>query len=132
MGGRVITLSIAPAIARDGRARFSKLHRARALSERGDASVDFAHFVDVDAPPFALDLTAVRDLAARFRVEWCLAQNHRRTTVGEILFGEDGGGDVERVVARERVDPVVRVGNLPRALYRRRADCDCALDTGHG
>src|SRR5882757_8040 len=99
MSGRVITLGVAPAVARNGRPRVSKLHCARALSERGDASVDFAHFVDVDAPPFALDLTAVRDLAARFGVEWRLAQNHRRTTVGEILFGEDGGGDVERVVA---------------------------------
>jgi hypothetical protein len=78
MRGGVIALGIAAAIARNRRPCFSKLHRARAFSERSDAPVDFAHFVDVDAPPFALDLTTVGDLSAGFGVEWRRAGSLRR------------------------------------------------------
>src|SRR6266849_1437120 len=123
----VIALGVATTIARNRRPRFSKLHSARYFSERGNPSVDFADFVDVDAPSLALDLTAVGDLAARFGIEWRLAQDHGGATVRQILLGENGGGDVERVVARERVDPVVSVGNLTRPLNRRRADAKRAF-----
>src|SRR5712664_321307 len=91
----VIALCVAPTIARNCRPRFSKLHSARYFSERGNPSVDFADFVDVDAPSLALDLTAVGDLAAGLGVEWRLAQDHGSAAVGQVLFGEDRGGDVK-------------------------------------
>src|SRR6266853_5294011 len=69
----MIALGVAPTISRNGRPRFPKLHSAHGLSKRRDASVDFADFVDVDAPPFTPDLAPVRNLPARLGVKWCLA-----------------------------------------------------------
>src|SRR5882672_3360921 len=102
----MIALGVAATISRNGRPRFPELHSAHGFSQRRDASVDFADFVDVDAPSLTLDLAAVRDLAAGFRVEWRLPQDHCSAAVGQVLFGEDRGGDVKRVVAGERVDPI--------------------------
>src|ERR1700719_679585 len=104
---RVVALRVAPTIARNGRSRFPELHGTNGFSERRDASVDFADFVDIDAPSVALDLAAVGDLSARFGIKWRLAQDHGGATVRQILLGENGGGDVERVVAGERVEAIV-------------------------
>src|SRR5882672_5188251 len=123
----MIALGIAATISRNGRPRFPKLHSAHGFSQRRDASVDLADFVDVDAPSLTLDLAAVRDLPARLRVEWRLAQDHCGAAVGQVLFGEDRGGDVKRVVAGERVDPIVSGGNLTSPLHWSRADCTFAL-----
>jgi hypothetical protein len=117
--GGVIALGVAAPIARDGRSRFPQLHDAGDFAKRGDASVDFADFVDVDTPPLTLDLAVVGDLPARLGVEWCLTQNYGHATIGQILFSEDGSADVERVVARERIYRGVRTGIMPRPVRRR-------------
>ena len=83
------------------RSRLPELHFAGDFAERGDASVDFADFFDVDAPAFALDLAAVGDLAAGLDIEWRFTKDYGDAAVGEVVFGDDFGGDVEGIVAGE-------------------------------
>src|SRR6266581_2973126 len=98
----VIALGIAPPIARNDRARLAQLHFSRGLAERGDAAINLAHLVDVDAPSFALDLATVGDLATRLDIKRRLAQHYGDASVGKISLGDDVGADLERIVADER------------------------------
>jgi len=91
MGGGVIPLGVAAAIARHGRPRRPELHFAGGFAERGDASVNFPYFFDVDAPALALDLTAVGDLPAGLDVKRRFTEDYGRASVGEITLGEDVG-----------------------------------------
>ena len=79
--GGVIPLGVTAAIARDARASLAELHFTGDLAERGSPPVNLADLVDIDAPAFALYLAAIRDLAARFGVERCLAQHYRYSSV---------------------------------------------------
>ena len=97
----MVSLGIATPVARNGCSRPPQLHLAGDFSKRGDASVDFSNFVDVDAPAFALDLATVGDLPTRFDVERCLAQHYGDASVGKISLGDYLGADVERIVADE-------------------------------
>src|ERR1700687_340488 len=95
----VIALGVAPTISRHGRPRFPKLYSAKDFSERGDASVDFADFVDVDAPSLALDLAAIGHLPARFDIKRRFTKDHGRTPVRQIPLCDYLGSDVQFVVA---------------------------------
>src|SRR5438045_7498581 len=97
----VIALGVASPVAGHNRSRPAKLHFAGDLAKRRDAAIDPTHFVDVDAPAFALDLATVGDLPTRFDVERCLAQHYGDASVGKISLGDYLGADVERIVADE-------------------------------
>ena len=99
--GGVIPLGVAAAVARHNRSRLPELHVAGDFAERGDASVNFAYFFDVDAPPFALNLAAVGDLPTGLDVKRRFTEDYGRASVGEITLGDYFGGDVEGIVPRE-------------------------------
>src|SRR5205814_1493021 len=72
-----------------------------AFPKRGDTTVDFTNFVDVDTPAIALDLAAIGDLAARLDIKRSLAQHYGDAPVRQISFRNDLGADVEKIVADE-------------------------------
>src|SRR6478672_9469373 len=97
----VIALGIAPRLAWHGRSRLSDGDFAADLADGGDASVDFPNFVDVDSPAVTGYLATVGDLAARLRVERCLAQHYGGASVGEIAHGHHCGVRLEGVVSNK-------------------------------
>src|SRR5690242_6329240 len=101
MGGGVVAFSITPSVAWHRRARGAEGDFAGAFAECRDAPVDAAHFVNVDAPAFALNFALVGDLTAGLYIKRRLAQHHRDSSVGQILLGDDLRAHVERVVAYE-------------------------------
>ena len=64
MRGRMIALGITTFVARHCGVGPAELHGPGNLADRGDAAVDLADFVHVDAPSFAEDFAGVRDLTA--------------------------------------------------------------------
>ena len=101
VGRGVIPFRIATPVARDDGSRLPKVYFPGDFAERGDAAVDPAHFVDVDAPTFALNLAAIGDLATGLDVEWCFAQHYGDASIGKVSFGNDFSIYVEGIVADE-------------------------------
>src|ERR1700730_18486739 len=95
----VIALGIATAVARDACSRLTQLNSAGDFAERSDASIDFAHFVDVNTPAIALDLAAVGHLSAGLDIKRRFTKDHGRAPVGQIAPCDYLGGDVQGVVA---------------------------------
>ena len=58
----VIALGVAPPIARNDGLHPAQLDFPGDLAERCDSSIDLTYLIDVDTPPFALDLAAIGDL----------------------------------------------------------------------
>src|SRR5688500_20223614 len=98
----MVALGVATTVTWHRRARSAELHFPAHPAQRGDASIDFADFVDVDAPSLPHDLAMVRDLSARLSVKRCLAQDEGDAIIGEIALGDDDGVDIVGVGAGDR------------------------------
>ena len=99
---RVVPLRVMPLLARHARRDASKTERSGQFADRRGSAVDLSHVINVDAPPVADDLPAVRDLTAGLRVERCLAKQDGDATAFQPPNGRDLGLDRDRVVADER------------------------------
>ena len=101
MRGRVIALRIQALVARHRRPGAAEAKLPLERADRGVASLDAAHLVDDDLPPFAEDLTMVGDLPAGFRVERALAQHDRDAPLVQAPNGDGLGVHRHGVVADE-------------------------------
>src|SRR5690242_10965199 len=102
MRGGVIALRVAPPRGRHARHDGPEVERPLERTDRGDAAIDLLDVIDRHAPPVAHDLTYVRYLAARLRIERRLTQDDRDASrLLEPAHRDHLRLDLDRLVAHE-------------------------------